>query len=115
MEAMFMYGPFDILILAVAIAIVIKPIARAAGEFAHARASDRGRDLNRAADDAGRERIEALEERVRLLEERQDFTEKLVSGRREEPRLPGPGSAAAGAPGAPADDPPRPGATSPGA
>lgn len=110
---MFMYGPFDILILAVAIAIVIKPIARAAGEFARARSSDRSRDLSRAVDDAGRERIEALEERVRLLEERQDFTEKLVSGRRDEPRLPG--SPAGDAPETPPEDPPRPEEKSPSA
>ncbi|MCG6986583.1 MAG: hypothetical protein LJF06_00135 [Gemmatimonadetes bacterium] len=110
---MFMYGPFDILILAVAIAIVIKPIARAAGEFARSRSSDRDRDLHRAVGDAGRERIEALEERVRLLEERQDFTEKLVSGRRDEPRLPtGP---AAGAAETPPEDPPQPGEKPPGA
>jgi hypothetical protein len=112
MEAMFMYGPLDILIIAVAVAIVIKPIARAAGEFARGRASDRDRDLHRTVGDAGRERIEALEERVRLLEERQDFTEELVSGRKDEPRLPG--SAAADTPETPSEDSPQPGAPSAG-
>lgn len=86
----FFHGPFDIVLLAVAIAIVIKPITRAAGEFARARALDRSQDraAPRAMDDESRERIEALEERLRLVEERQDFTEKLVSGRRDEPALP---------------------------
>jgi hypothetical protein len=84
----FFHGPFDILILAFAAAIVIRPFTRAAGEFARARAARHGgdRDLKPGLDDEGRERIEALEERLRLLEERQEFTEKLLSGRRDERR-----------------------------
>ncbi|MCG6957530.1 MAG: hypothetical protein LJF04_16190 [Gemmatimonadetes bacterium] len=87
---MYPMGGLEILFLALAISIVIKPLSRAATEIVRARSEGH----KQAMDGESRERIEALEERVRFLEERQDFTDKLLSGRREpRPGLPeGPSS-----------------------
>jgi len=83
---MYPMGGVEILFLALAISIVIKPLTRAATEIARARSEGR----KQAPDGEGRERIEALEERVRFLEERQDFTDQLLAGRPGlRPRLPG--------------------------
>jgi hypothetical protein len=83
---MYPMGGLELIFLAVAISIVLKPLTRAVTEIARARGEGR-----RQAPDGGesRERIEALEERVRYLEERQDFTDKLLSAPREQrPGLP---------------------------
>jgi hypothetical protein len=86
---MYPMGGVEILFLALAISIVIKPLSRAATEIVRARSEGH----KQAMDGESRERIEALEERVRFLEERQDFTDKLLSGRREpRPGLPDGGS-----------------------
>jgi hypothetical protein len=76
---MYPMGGLELIFLAVAISIVLKPLTRAVTEIARAR----GEGRKQTPDGEGRERIEALEERVRYLEERQDFTDKLLSGRRE--------------------------------
>lgn len=74
---MFGMGAVGLIFMAIAISIVVKSFTRAATEI------QRRRDPGPAVDGASRERIEALEDRLRMLEERQDFTDDLLSGRRE--------------------------------
>jgi len=72
-----------VLILTVGGVMVLRPIAKRVGDLLETYAKDRREGLEGDVHQI-RDLLETMNARLRLMEERQDFTERLLTGKKEQ-------------------------------